>query len=535
MSLIQIHNLHFSYPGALEPVFSGVNLELDSRWRLGLVGRNGRGKTTFLNLLRGQLKGQGSILASEQFEYFPLTAVQPGQTALETARGIVAPFSEWERELAALAGAGTEAAMQAYGELESRYSAAGGYTIDEMLAAELGRLEVGAEVLARPYGSLSGGEQVKLQLAALFLKKHHFLLIDEPTDHLDSLGRQAVARWLAGKQGFLVVSHDRAFLDAAIDHVLSINRADIELQRGNYSSWRENRQRQDDFERAENQKLEGSIARLQEAAGRTKRWSDKIEKSKKGGKGVSYDKGPASVDKGYIGHQAARMMQRSKAIERRQNREIEEKQSLLKNLEEAQPLRFQLLAAPKKTLLRAEGLSLCFGQRRLFEDLNFTLDVGERVALRGGNGSGKTCLLKLLQGQLAPSRGRVQRMGGLVVSHLPQDTGFLQGSLRSFAQGRGLEESLFLALLRKLDFSRGLFCQEMQNYSAGQKKKVCLAASLATPAHLFLWDEPLNYIDVLSREQIEQAVLESAPTLLFAEHDSLFSQRVATRRLELGR
>ncbi len=536
MAIIQITDLTFCYPGAAAPVFDHVSLDLDTSWRLGLIGRNGRGKTTFLNLLLGKLSGTGSIITPETFEYFPVTVsnADTGKTALAVARGVVAPFDAWEARMQALIDAATPEAMEEYGEIEHAYSAADGYVIDEVIAAETGKLGVHPSVLERPFSSLSGGEQVKLLLAALFLKKHRFLLIDEPTDHLDADGRRAVARWLAGKTGFILVSHDRAFLNEAVDHILAINRADIELQKGNYASWRQQRTLQDEHEKAENKKLEGSIGRLQAAAKRTEKWSDAIEKSKTGGKKDSYNGGTASIDRGYVGHQAARMMQRSKAIEKRRGREIEEKQALLKNVEETEPLRFPALVPDKARLLTAEDLTLSFGQRTLFSGLSFTLDAGERVAVTGPNGCGKSSLLQLMAGTLAPTGGTLRKYGGLVISTLPQDTAFLHGSLQDFAREKNLPPPLFLALLRKLDFEREAFTQDMATYSAGQKKKVCLAASLATPAHLFVWDEPLNYIDVLSREQIEAAVEASRPTLLFVEHDAAFTAAVATKTIALG-
>lgn len=533
MANIQISNLSFTYPGALQPVFSHVNLNISSGWRLGLIGRNGRGKTTFLNLLLGKLKPEGEIISPETFEYFPIDVQNPNESALRVAKQTIAPFEEWEQKMESLAQMATPLAMGEYGDIQNLYMQAGGYTIEEEIAAETGKLGIVPEVLQRPFASLSGGERVKLLLAALFLKRHSFLLIDEPTDHLDAAGRKIVADWLAGKSGFIVVSHDRAFLDTAIDHVLSINRADIELQQGNYSSWKHNRMLRDNFELAENKKLEASISRLEEAAKRTEKWSDRIEKSKKNNGLASYNKGPASADKGYIGHQAARMMQRSKAIEQRRGREMEEKRSLLKNIEEAEALKLKTLPAAKSRLLTASEITLRFGNRTLFEDLSFSIDSGQRIAVTGANGSGKSSLLKLVEGQLAPTCGSTQVLSGLIISTMPQETDFLKGPLRGFAQIRGVDESLFLALLRKLDFTREAFGQNMETYSAGQKKKVCLAASLATPAHLFVWDEPLNYIDVLSREQIEAAILQSGPTLLFVEHDAQFVQNVATDLIAL--
>ena len=447
-----------------------------------------------------------------------------------------------------LAEDGSPAAMEEYGEIEAAYAAADGYTIDEQLAAEAARLGIASEALKRPFCTLSGGEQVRLLLAAMFLKKHRFLLIDEPTDHLDAEGRRTMARWLAGKSGFIVVSHDRAFLDEAADHVLSINRADIEVQRGNYSSWRENRTRQDEFELAENKKLEANIGRLKDAAARTEKWSDKIEKSKKGGAAKSGDNGgTGKLDRGHIGRQAARMMQRSKSIERRRGREIDEQESLLKNIETVEALKFQVLPADKRRLVTVQGVAFEYGgaqsgardiagapaEHALLHGLSFEVEAGDRIAVAGPNGSGKTTLLRLVMGDEQPLAGEIRRYGGLVISAVRQDTGFLRGNLRALARDTGVDESLFLAILRKLDFERAAFLRPMETYSAGQKKKVCLAASLAKPAHLFVWDEPLNYVDVLSREQLEAAVLEYAPTMLFVEHDRVFTERVATKTVLL--
>lgn len=531
MSLIQIKSLSFAYPGN-EPLFNQVDLDIDTNWRLGLVGRNGRGKTTFLKLLMGELEYTGGILASDSFEYFPVVPKDPDAAALTVARQTVAPFDAWEAKMKVLTTAATPEAIEEYGEVEQLYSAAGGYTIDDDIATETGKLGIHPSALERPFSGLSGGEQVKLLLAALFLKKHSFLLIDEPTDHLDAAGRQTVACWLAGKAGFILVSHDRAFLDIAVDHILSINRSDIELQRGNYSSWRYNRTLQDEFELAQNKKLNAEIGRLKEAAERNERWSDRIEKSKTGGN-KTYDKGAASLDRGFVGHQSARMMKRSKVIERRRQSQIEDKQSLLKNIETNEPLKFQMLAPEKDTLLTASGLSLSFGERKLFCDVLSNIKCGDRIVINGINGSGKSSLLNILMGKLEPTEGKVQRPEWLVVSSLSQDTSFLSGGLKHFAQSQRVDQTLFLTILRKLDFEREAFEREIDTYSAGQRKKVCLAASLAKPAHIFIWDEPLNYIDVLSREQIEAAILSCAPTMVFVEHDQRFVENIATKRIEL--
>lgn len=522
MSSIVVSHLTFSHEGALTPLFQDVSFTLDTDWKLGFIGRNGRGKTTFLRLLMGDYPYGGSIVHSVDFVYFPLALPDGGQDTLATVRAAIAPFDRWESDM--LAAAEDPARMEEYGRLQALFEQHGGYTIDEAILKELDLLHVRPEILSRPWDTLSHGERTKLLLAALFLRHNAFLLIDEPTNHLDALGRRVVARYLRAKRGFILVSHDRAFLDEAVDHVLSLNRSSIEVQQGGFSSWQENRRRRDQYEQEENRKLQREIGRLRETAREKAGWSDAIERSKIGSH---------APDRGYLGHKAAKMMARSKDIEQRVQRSIEATGALLHDLEENEPIKLVALAHPKNPLLSARQVSVRYGEKLLFPPLDFALSQGQRVALAGPNGSGKSSLLKLLLGEDIPHTGTLHRASGLVISHVPQDTRFLQGDLRSYIQGEGLSETLVKSLLRKLDFSREQFEKPLETYSAGQKKKVLLAASLSTRAHLYLWDEPLNYVDVLSRMQIENLILAFAPTLLFVEHDRFFVERVATDVISL--
>ena len=168
------------------------------------------------------------------------------------------------------------------------------------LVRELSLLRVEEEVLYRSFETLSHGERTKVLLAALFLHENHFLLIDEPTNHLDAAGRRLLGNYLVGKEGFILVSHDRSFLDRCTDHILAINRSDIQVQRGNFSSWWENKRQQDQLELEQNQRLKGEIRRLDQSARQKANWSDQVEKTKIG-----------AADKGYVGHKAAKMMKLS--------------------------------------------------------------------------------------------------------------------------------------------------------------------------------------------------------------------------------
>uniref|UniRef100_UPI00345E240E ATP-binding cassette domain-containing protein n=1 Tax=Aminivibrio sp. TaxID=1872489 RepID=UPI00345E240E len=326
----------------------------------------------------------------------------------------------------------------------------------------------------------------------------------------------------------ILVSHDRAFLDGCVDHILSINRADIEVRKGNFSSWWRNRQQQDEAERAENERLKKDIGRMQEAARRASGWSDAVEKTKRGVRNSGL-----RPDRGYIGHKAAKMAQRSKSLERRRQEALEEKSALLRNVEEGEKLKLFPLAFHSPGLAELENVSVRYGDRTVCEGVSFAIGRGERIALRGRNGCGKSSILKLILGESLEYGGRLSVASGLKISWLPQDAEGLWGSLADYAQQSGIDRSLFLAILRKLDFSRTQFEKNLEDYSGGQKKKVLLARSLCEQAHLYLWDEPLNYIDVISRIQITELLLEHRPTMVFVEHDRAFCDEVSTRVVDL--
>ena len=488
MSLIQVSDLTFAYEGSYDNIFDHASFQLDTNWRLGFTGRNGRGKTTFLNLLLGKFPYQGSISASVDFSYFPYTVPDESQLAMAVVEEICPECQYWQ------------------------------------LNREMNLLELPEEVLWRPYATLSNGERTKLQLAVLFLKENNFLLIDEPTNHLDIRGRELVSRYLNSKKGFILVSHDRSFLDGCVDHILSINKCSIEVCRGNFSTWWENKSRQDAFEQAENEKLKKEISRLEETARQKATWSDRVEATKIGSH---------AFDRGYIGHKAEKMMARSKAIEARQRSAIEEKSKLLKNIERSDTLKIFQTPYHTKRLALFQEVTIQYSETPVCENISFAIEAGDRIALRGSNGSGKSSLIKLLCGEDIPYSGTVRVGSGLTVSLVAQDTSRLRGKLSDLAQNSGIDESLFLAMLAKLDVPKSQMEKDMSSLSAGQKKKVLIARSLCEKAHLHIWDEPMNYIDVISRMQIENLLLEYAPTILFVEHDKAFCENVATKIIDL--
>ena len=228
------------------------------------------------------------------------------------------------------------------------------------------------------------------------------------------------------------------------------------------------------------------------------------------------------------------MMKRSKTIEARKEGAAEEKSKLLKNIESAPELKIAQMQYHSNSLVSIKDLSIFYEEKCACENVSFAIERGDRVALRGPNGSGKSSLLKLICGEDICYTGFFQRGSNLKISYVPQDTSFLNGNLSDYAEKSAIDESLFKAILRKLDFSRVQLEKDMADFSAGQKKKTLIAKSLSERAHILLWDEPLNFIDVISRMQIEDLLLECEPTILFVEHDSVFCGKIATKAVELG-
>lgn len=490
MALIDVKNLYFEYPGSFEPIFVDLNLQLDTSWKLGFIGRNGYGKTTFMKLLMDEFEYNGSILKTVEMKYFPYDIKDQKSNTMEVLEELQENLEFW------------------------------------MLQKEMNLLDLNDEILNRPFFTLSGGEQTKLQLALLFSEEERFLLIDEPTNHLDAMGRQVVAEYLKSKKGFILVSHDRDFLNEIIDHTLTIEKNKIVLQRGNFDTWEENKRLEDQFEIDKDEKLRKEIKRLSKSAQEKAQWSDKVEASKIGS---------GAYDRGYVGHKAAKMMKRSKSIEKRFEDAIEEKKSLLRNIEETDKLKINQLSFHSKQLMTIEDLEVYYNGKSVFNPISFVLEMGDCIVLKGGNGSGKTSLIKALLGADVNCVGSLRISKGVKISHIPQELDDMIGSINDFVVREGIDKTMFLTILRKLGFSRSQFDLPIESFSMGQKKKVLIAKSICEEAHIFIWDEPLNYIDVISRIQIEDMILEFKPTMIIVEHDNRFVSRVGTKQIELVR
>lgn len=486
MPIISINNLTFGYDGSEKVLFDDVTLTLDTSWKLALAGRNGRGKTTFFKLLRGELQYFGTITGVPDTILFPMTELPENE--------------DWK------------------------------------VRKELNLMGADPDIMWRPMETLSGGERTKLMLANLFAADGIYPLIDEPTNHLDRRGREAVAEYLSSKDGFILISHDRAFLDRCTDHTLVISKTGFELVGASYSVWWENNEQRMESERARNDQLKKEIGAIDAAIKKNAKWSSKAEGYK------NRSKAPSKVAedhfrRAYEAEKARKLMAAAKNLEHRNERKLDEKQSLLKDLERSEELKLTGTEHPNKTPVILKDITLKRYGEPIVEGFSLTIERGTKISLQGPNGCGKSTLIKYLAGlgedEGITAEGDIYMASGLKISYVGQDTSSLKGSLYDIADERGADKTIFSTILIKMGFTKEMLYRDVSALSLGQKKFVMIALSLCEHADLYLWDEPLNYIDVYLRQEIERLVKNNNVTMLFVEHDRTFAQAVSDIEVDM--
>ena len=220
-------------------------------------------------------------------------------------------------------------------------------------------------------------------------------------------------------------------------------------------------------------------------------------------------------------------------MEQRIDRAIDEKTNLLRNVDRNDKLKLIPLTSNKNPLVLINNLQVKYNDKTIFNPISFEVNNGDRVAIVGKNGIGKTSILKLILGEKIQYNGEFKVANDLIISYVSQNTDYLKDNLKSFAQENKIDESIFKAMLVKMGLSKNDFDTNIQDMSEGQKKKVLIAKSISEQANIYIWDEPLNYIDILTREQIEDTILNYNPTIIFVEHDERFIEKIATKIINI--
>lgn len=535
--LAQWHDIHLSFPD--KHVLQGVSLTVHPGDRIALVGENGCGKTCLFRILLGQLTPtEGAVFLKHGVRIGYLTqhlidvTVDDSATCWDVAASPFAEVIALERSLEANAAAlahaeepRLSALLQRLGETQDRFEQLGGYTYRARIEAMLLGLGLPQDLWEYDVRDLSAGQKVRLALARLLLADYDLLLLDEPTNHLDIEAREWLMEYLRGiDTAYVVVSHDRKFLDAVADKIAHLERGKLTVYPGNYSAFR--RQATEQLDRAWQvyEKRQKLVRKLEDQARNYKTWSDRTEKSKRG-----------AYDKGYVGHKAAKLMKRSIQAQRRLEETIERMKTEKPFVADAVAIDFH--AADGRNLLRVEGLEIGYAPGEpLARDISFTVRAGDRVAVAGPNGCGKSTLLKTVLGAVPALAGKVWVSPGADIGYFDQDARSIAPETSALQAVLSVEpdETLARTVMGRMRVMRETVTKPVGKLSAGERAKVLLACLILGRHNLLVLDEPTNHLDIETQDVLLEALAEYPGGILFVSHDRHFVETLATQVLELN-
>ncbi len=514
---IQVNSLVKSFEVGRN-VLDGLTFQIDQGERVGLLGRNGAGKTTLFRILTRELEpdegqvtlGQGRRLGLiSQIPVYP-----PGYTVEDVLRSAFQRLEGLAKEMEILegrmaAGEADPALLRRYGSLRERFEVFGGYDTDVAVNKITGGLSISQEQRGQLFDSLSGGEKTRVNLGRLILEDTDILLLDEPTNHLDLHATEWLEEYIRGFRGTVVaISHDRYFLDRVVTRVIEIENGRAEFYSGNYSFYALEKERRYQERLKQYQKEQAKIQQLEKAAEQLRVWAF------------------MGMDKTY---------RRAVNIERR----IERMRTTAKPTKARKmDARFSTAEFHGDEVLGIRNLAKSYGDKHLFDGITLKVEGGERIALIGDNGTGKSTLIKMIMGELYPDDGRIKTGPQTKAAYLPQiiqfdhpDWNLVENMM---ASKRGLSAQSARNRLASYDFRGEDVFKPVSVLSGGEQSRLRLCMLMDGEINFLILDEPTNHLDIASREWIEEAVESYDGTLLFVSHDRYFINRFATRIWELA-
>ncbi len=499
-------------------VLDGLTFQIDQGERVGLLGKNGAGKTTLFRILTGELDhDEGTVTVGQgrrvglisQIPVYP-----PGYTVEDVLRSAFARLTKLAAEMESLtermaAGETDPALLRRYGSLSERFEVFGGYDTDVAVNKIANGLSISPEMRSQLFDSLSGGEKTRVNLGRLILEDTDILLLDEPTNHLDLHATEWLEEYIRSFRGTVVaISHDRYFLDRVVTRVIEIQDGRAEFYSGNYSFYAVEKERRYQERLKQYEKEQAKIAQLEKAAEQLRVWAF------------------MGMDKTY---------RRAVNIERR----IERMRTTSKPTKARKmDARFTAAEFHGDEVLGIRNLAKAYGDKRLFDGITLKVEGGERIALIGDNGTGKSTLIKMIVGELYPDDGRIRTGPQVKLAYLPQIIHFDHPDWNLVENMMGAKKGLSAQSARNrlaaYDFQGEDVFKPVSVLSGGEQSRLRLCMLMDDEINFLILDEPTNHLDIASREWIEEAVEAYDGTLLFVSHDRYFINRFATRIWELA-
>lgn len=512
MTICSVNNVTKSFGG--NTIFENISLEIKNGERVGLVGRNGSGKTTIFGLLTGMesldagaihmKKGTriGHVAQIPKFDevmtvYDVLSSAFKVEKELEKEMHALEKNMAVEQEQSAL-----EKLMERYGVIQEKFAFLGGYEIEANIMKVANGLQV-TDLFSRVFTELSGGEQTKVSLAYMLLQKPDLLLLDEPTNHLDLFAVEWLEQFLKEYTGtVIVISHDRYFLDEVVTKIFDLEDGEIHVYHTNYSQFVEEKEERLLQEFQAYQEQQKKIKKMKEAIKRLREWANQANPPNEGL------------------HKRARNMERAlERIEKLKRPILERKQM---------GLQFEGQERSGKDVVVMKEVSKGFAGRPLFEQANLHVRFQERAAIVGRNGTGKTTLLKLLLEEINPDVGEIRIGSSVKIGYLSQHTyGNVKSNvLEAFREYVAVTEGEARHILAKFLFYGPAVFKKVTQLSGGEKMRLRLAQLMYQDINFLILDEPTNHLDIESREVLEEALEQYNGTILAVSHDRYFLNKL---------
>ena len=492
-------------------ILDGLTFQIDQGERVGLLGKNGAGKTTFLKILTGELdydEGEVVVAPGKTMGLISQIPVYPAEyTVDDVLRTAFERLHRMEREMAELtermAHDSDPVILSRYDKLTAAFEAGGGYDTETELNKVCNGLLISQEMRRQLFSSLSGGEKTRVNLGRLILEDTDILLLDEPTNHLDLRATEWLEEYLDRFKGtVLAISHDRWFLDRVVKRVIEIQEGKAEFYAGNYSFYAEEKERRYEEKLKQYEKEQAKIEQLQTAADKLHLWAfmgnDKLHK---------------------------RAFSMEKRIERLRKTDKPKKERKL-------DMRFGERDFQGDEVLLIKGLEKGFEGRTLFHDVDLLIEGGERIALLGDNGTGKSTFLKLIMGEELPDGGKIRRGPTVKIGYLPQIIHFdhpERNLVDTMLYAQNCTTQTARNRLASFNFRGEDVFKPVSALSGGEQSRLRLCMLMDENINLLILDEPTNHLDIASREWIEEAVTDYEGTLLFVSHDRYFINQFASR------